>query len=83
MESAAGEAVVRRLFASQEAAAREALLGQALSAIRSGDILARSRATAVEWRERALRSLSGLGPGARGERASLEEIAAFVVDRGF
>ena len=83
MESPAGEAVVRRLFASQEAAAREALLGEALSAIRSGDILARSRATAVEWRERALRSLSELGPGARGERASLEEIAAFVVDRGF
>ena len=83
MESAAGEAVVRRLFASEEASEREGLLGEALAAIRSGDILARSRATAVEWRERALGSLSEVGAGGRGERASLEAIAAFVVDRGF
>ena len=83
MESTAGEAVVRRLFAAQEVAEREALLGEALGAIRAGDILTRSQATALEWRERAVGSLSGLGPGARGERAALEGIAAFVVERGF
>ena len=81
MEARAGDDVVRRLFAAQSEAEREGLLAEALAEIRASDILERSQATALEWRDKAVGSLAGLAAVA--ERESLEEIAAFVVGRKF
>lgn len=86
MESQPGDNVVRRLFATEAPPEREALLAEALTAIRSSDILQRSEETALEWRDKALASLDGLtSPAGQGsaERAALAEIAAFVVSRNF
>ena len=81
LEEAPRENPVRRLFAAESAGEREALLEPALAAIAAGDILARSQATALEWRDQALGALEGLPliP----QRESLGEIAAFVTGRRF
>lgn len=81
MESQPGDNVVRRLFAAEAPPEREALLAEALAAIRSSDILERSEVTALEWRDKAVGSLSALEQST--EREALAEIAAFVVQRNF
>ena len=81
MEANPKDNPVRRLFVTEDPDSRAQQLQAVLQAIADADILGRSNAIALEWRDTALRALEPLPNGSH--RRALEDIAAFITGRSF
>ena len=72
---------IHSLFASEDPDERQQRLDDALARIRESDILDRSMAVAIEWRDTAIAALDAAPAGE--SKATLLEIADFVTGRNF